>query len=168
MPKAPTPPRKRTTLTHKELKFIEGLAEGKSNIDAYLGAGYTGKRNSASSGAADLLKRAPVHAALVDAHKQAVKRLGVTYLEVLAEAWSIAIDTDIIPSARVSALQLIAKTMPEFAERFEHGGVAGVIPAAFLALDSEALREMMALNAPPPRIEAPSIAVESKAVADDA
>ncbi len=60
MPTATTKAKAGPTLTARQEAFCRGLAEGKSQTQAYIDAGYEARSNAAETGAVQLLRNTKV------------------------------------------------------------------------------------------------------------
>ena len=76
--------------------------------------------------ASKLLANPKVSTRIEALHERNLTHVDVSAADIASTAWSIARNEDIQPSARVSALALLAKRHPEFSDKHEVQGNIGV------------------------------------------
>ena len=79
------PASSRNTLNARQEAFCRGLAEGKSQAQAYVDAGYAARRNSAEANAAILIRKHKVAARIAELQAENAERSAITVDTIISE-----------------------------------------------------------------------------------
>jgi phage terminase small subunit len=121
-------------LNFRQLRFVEGVVAGLSNVEAYKAAGYQARGRAAIVNASRMLTNADISEAIEAARKKAADKTGVTADRVLGELAKIAFESAenganqgaangvaVKTSDRIAALRLLAQHLGLFDERKQDG-----------------------------------------------
>lgn len=129
-------------------RFIQEIAKGLSQGEAYKAAGYDAEGHAAETAGNRLMKKEEVAARLVELQQSAAAAIEVTVHSLIREADEIqrAAKESNQMAAAVSALTAKAKLAGLWIDRKESGA-----PGDFEALDSMTADELRAYVASPPK-----------------
>lgn len=116
-------------LTPKQQAYVTARIEGLGPSDAYRAAYDCANMLPAtiSREAVEMESHPKIAPLIAQVQAAVVERLTITAEDISRVAWEIAADGEIQPSARVSALALLAKRHPEFSEKHEVDARVGVM-----------------------------------------
>lgn len=112
-------------MTPKQERFVAEYLVDLNGTQAAIRAGYS--RKTAGQQAEQLLKKLEIAAAVRNGQAKAAERAGRTAADVIAALWRESSETGIgaSHSARVSALNVLAKHFGLLVDRHEHSGPGG-------------------------------------------
>ena len=133
-------------LTPKQEAFCHKYVECGNASEAYRFA-YDAEGTSLPAihvAASRLLSSAKVALRVSQLEERSLAHVDVTALDIARTAWQIASNGDIQPSARVSALALLAKRHPEFSDKHEvQGNIAIQAMSAVANMSTEELKALV-------------------------
>lgn len=111
----------RDSLTPKQEAFAHKFVETGNAAEAYRFA-YDASKMAVTTiypHASRLLDNGKVAARVAELKARSLAHVDVGATDIARVAWQIASDSDVQPSARVSALSLLAKRHPEFSDKHD-------------------------------------------------
>ena len=118
-------------LSVRQRRFVEGVASGLSDVDAYVAAGYKARGGTARSGASTLRTKANIRSALAEIQSTSAD---IADRAERQQFWSQTMrDPNQCIRARLKASELLGKAGADFTERHLHAQMTPNQAAAALA-----------------------------------